>query len=116
MMVRLCEAILKDLGYRVFKAASGAEGLRTLLEVCPETSLLVTDIVMESETDGIDLAKAALAAHPNLNVIYMSGYANGPVVAEMLDRKSTLFLQKPFVVASLVEMVTRAEEASSRAG
>lgn len=70
-------AVLEGAGYRVVEAASGDEAYRLLLSH-PDMriDLLFTDVVMPGCLDGIDLANAARALHPQLRVLYTTGFAN----------------------------------------
>lgn len=110
MMLRLCQAVLMNLGYRVFKAGSKEEALRILEESGTLVTLLITDIVMSSLYEGIELAAQVVEEFPHIRIIYMSGFSQGAALEKILNEKSTLFLQKPFVVTSLEAMVKIAEE------
>ena len=70
-------AVLEGAGYRVVEATSGDEAYQLLL-AHPEMQidLMFTDIVMPGRLDGIDLANAACALRPHLQVLYATGFAN----------------------------------------
>ena len=109
MMLRLCQAILSNLDYTVFTAESREEAIGIFQKTHPRVTLLITDIVMASDTEGIELADDVRRLYPHIQVIFMSGYAHGSPVLKMLSEKSTLFLHKPFVVSSMNEIVLKAE-------
>jgi DNA-binding NtrC family response regulator len=109
MMLRLCQSILEDMGYRTLKAACGDEARRILAQEAPEVALMITDIVMTTDQEGLDLAEDVGRAYPHIQVIYMSGYARGRRLSELLRDPAILFLHKPFMVADLTDMVRRAE-------
>jgi two-component system cell cycle sensor histidine kinase/response regulator CckA len=70
--MHLCET-LRDWGHRVVAAADGTSALRHADEL-EHLDLFITDIVMPGRT-GPDVASSLLARHPQLAVLYMSGYA-----------------------------------------
>jgi len=73
----LCEAArqtLSALGYRVRTAADGPAAL-ALFRMGERFDLLFTDIVMPHGMTGYELATAARALQPNLNVLFATGYA-----------------------------------------
>lgn len=86
---------LRDLGYRVFPAASGREALDVMEKNSREIRILVTDLVMPN-LGGRQLAKALESVHPGIPVLYTSGY---PEAMESGDR----FLPKPFTAQELAK-------------
>jgi CheY-like chemotaxis protein len=105
-------AVLEGAGYRVIEAASGDDAHRLLL-AHPEMTidLLFTDVVMPGRLDGIDLANAARALRPHLQVLYATGFAN--LVRENRDADlQGPVLRKPYrpgdlrrAVAALLDQV-----------
>ena len=67
------EAMLLDLGYTVRVAPNGQAGLDEL-SARSDIDLLMIDIVMPG-LNGIDTVSRARERHPDLKVLYMSGYA-----------------------------------------
>jgi signal transduction histidine kinase/ActR/RegA family two-component response regulator len=94
---------LRELGYVVISAADGAEALKALAEQ-PQISMLFTDIVMP-EMNGRQLADAALAAVPNLKILFTTGYTRNAVVHNGMLDAGVAFLPKPFSVAQLAVKV-----------
>ena len=87
-------AVLRRLGYRVLAAKNAAEAL-ALSEAHPEGfNLLLTDVVMP-KMSGTELAKRLSAKHPELKVVYMSGYTDEAVFQHGLIDAGVSFLQKP---------------------
>jgi signal transduction histidine kinase len=64
---------LRELGYTVRHAESGAEALR-ILDEHPGIGLLFTDVMMPEMT-GDELARHARERSPEIGVLYTSGYA-----------------------------------------
>ena len=69
-----------------------------------QIDLLLTDVVMR-RVSGPELVERLSASHPNLKVVYMSGYT-GELIAEreVLKRGITL-LEKPFTRTDLLNTV-----------
>ncbi|HEX7121220.1 MAG TPA: ATP-binding protein, partial [Gemmatimonadaceae bacterium] len=97
--------ILRESGYHVHAAASGDEALRLLAAVdAPRPDLLITDVVMPT-MKGTELAGRVRERFPSLPVLFTSGYANSPNMAEWLAQPRTSFLQKPFTPEDLARRV-----------
>ena len=67
---------LQELGYTVLEAENGPAAL-AVLAGNPGVDLLFTDIVMPGGMNGLELASEATRLHPDLKVLYASGYAHG---------------------------------------
>jgi CheY-like chemotaxis protein len=97
-------AMLRELGYDVREAASGAMALR-LLEEPERIDLLLTDLVMPSMT-GAQLAHAARARRPALPVVFISGYAGAEALAG--PSMPSRLLRKPVRLTELREQIEAA--------
>jgi signal transduction histidine kinase len=84
---RLTERMLKNAGYHVVPAASGPEALA--LARREPFDILLTDMVMPGMS-GRDLARELGHEHPNVRVIFMSGYHAGNPLPDWQ------FIAKPF--------------------
>ncbi|WP_256807222.1 GAF domain-containing protein [Bradyrhizobium sp. Bra64] len=97
-----CES-LRELGYNVLEAASAREALRTI-ENGSVPDLLFTDVVMPDMT-GAELAAALSKRHPELKVLFTTGYTRNAIVHNgMLDAGKHL-LSKPFAIEDLAAKV-----------
>jgi PAS domain S-box-containing protein len=97
--------ILDAGGYRVLSAPGPAAALELYTE--HGCDLLLTDVVMP-DMPGPRLAELLHQRHPDLPVLYMSGYPNGlPDTAHLLDT-TTALLEKPFTADRLLTEVHRA--------
>jgi PAS domain S-box-containing protein len=97
-------ANLKALGYRVKGAVDGVEALE-ILKAGGEFDLLFTDLVMPRGLNGRQLAEAAARLHPNLPVLFTSGYAGSAIVHHgRLDPGVTL-LTKPYNNSELAKKI-----------
>jgi CheY-like chemotaxis protein len=78
-------SVLKDLGYRVLEAADGEAAL-SLLDRERAVDLLFTDVKMPG-LNGFEVARRAVAAAPELKVLFASGYAADHTPAGRLLKK-----------------------------
>ena len=78
-------SVLTDLGYRVLEAADGETAL-SLLAREGAVDLLFTDVVMPG-LNGFEVARRAVAAVPDLKVLFASGYATDYTPAGRLLKK-----------------------------
>lgn len=67
--------------------------------------LLVTDVVLGTGMNGIDLADAAREARPGLPVIFMSGYTAVPEAQQRIRETGAPLLSKPFTTPQLERAV-----------
>src|SRR6185312_11066462 len=97
-------AVLRDLGYSVREATSGAEALDTLRHDVG-IDVLLTDLAMP-DMNGAQLAEAAQARRPDLAVVFVSGYAD----PESITRGTTLrrLVRKPFRPGELRQQIEAA--------
>jgi signal transduction histidine kinase len=95
--------ILARNGYQVITAGSGPEALAVAVAHPGAIHLLVTDVVMPQML-GKEVAERMRAIKPDIEVLFMSGYAR-PVLASQgrLDPNVAL-VEKPFSEASLLAM------------
>ena len=100
----LVVAMLKSGGYRVIAPATPREALRICEEFSVPLDLLLTDMVLP-ETDGAAIAEKAIAARPNLRVLFMSGYTEHPILRLPGFDRGAPFIQKPFTKATLTAKV-----------
>jgi PAS domain S-box-containing protein len=94
---------LRELGYTALPAASAKQALQ-ILESRPEIGLLFTDIVMP-DMNGRRLAEAALKLHPNLKVLYTTGYTRNAVVHNGVLDPDVNFIAKPFTFDQLGQKI-----------
>ena len=90
---------LEDAGFEVIEAATAEEAL----DRCEErvADVLFTDIMLSGNLDGWDIAEQCRAAHPELPVIYTTGYSlrrHRPV-------RGSHLLPKPYSPSELVRLV-----------
>jgi PAS domain S-box-containing protein len=94
---------LRELGYRVMEASTAAQAA-TLLNAEHAIDLLLSDIGLPGGVSGKQLADAARATRPQLQVILMTGYAQEAVEADLLGQRIEL-LRKPILIDVLLRKV-----------
>jgi CheY-like chemotaxis protein len=100
----LAAFILREKGYTVIEAANGEEGLRLARQHEGRIHLVLTDVVMPV-MGGKEMADNLRASHPETKVLFTSGYTEDAIGQQGVLRPGIVFLQKPFVTATLARKV-----------
>jgi signal transduction histidine kinase/ActR/RegA family two-component response regulator len=95
---------LEELGYLATPCASGAEALE-LLERTGRIDLVITDVMMPEMT-GPELVRRLALTHPQLAILFVSGFLGEAGDASELAGYD--MLRKPFTVSGLAEAVAAA--------
>jgi two-component system cell cycle sensor histidine kinase/response regulator CckA len=97
----LTSQILRDQGYTVLEADSGAEALLLSQRHLGPIQLMLTDIVMP-DMNGYVLADRLRPSRPDTVVQFMSGYQSDAIWNNGLMPKDTSIVIKPFTPAQLL--------------
>ena len=101
VLIRLMIAdALRAQGLNVIEASNGDEAMRVLESALP-VELLLTDIRMASELDGLALAHAARTARPGLKLIIASSLEANDELTNLADA----FFSKPYTLKVIVDRV-----------
>jgi DNA-binding NtrC family response regulator len=93
---------LEDAGYQVLQAANSQEAIEVLLGHSERISVLMTDVHMPGETNGIGLVQYVKRRYPHIRTLIVSGKAHrGDVPA------ATIFVPKPYSYEILVDAIYR---------
>ena len=95
---------LESLGHRVLVAEAATEAL-LLIQGPGAPDVLLTDVVLRTGINGIDLAQLARDARPGLPVIFMSGYTAVPEAQQRIRDTGAPLLSKPFTTPQLERAV-----------
>ncbi len=95
---------LTSRGYTVVEAGNGVEAIEVLERHGGNIDLVVSDVMMP-EMDGPTLFKELRKSHPDLKVIFVSGYAEDAFQKSLPDPEKYDFLPKPFTLKQLVAQV-----------
>jgi two-component system cell cycle sensor histidine kinase/response regulator CckA len=95
---------LRNKGYKVLEAKSGEAALELIQAADGPIDLLITDVVMPN-MDGPALVREVREIHPDMKVIFISGYTED-AFRQRLDSDSDIhFLPKPFSLKQLASKV-----------
>jgi PAS domain S-box-containing protein len=95
--------MLRSYGYKVIDAAKGDEALRICGARKGQISLMITDVIMPYMS-GRELADRLRELHPEMLVLYISGYTDDAMIRHGLPQSAGL-LQKPFTRSTLARKV-----------
>jgi FixJ family two-component response regulator len=90
-------------GYRVTFLRDG-EQFRSVLRACPPPACILIDVLMPGRS-GLDLLEDVDAKNYNAPFIVMSGMADIPIAIEAIKRGAFDFIEKPFVIGTVLERV-----------
>ena len=90
--------ILEAYGYTVILAGDGVEALEVAQNGAGSIQLLMTDVLMP-RMGGIELAEQLSALHPDLKILYTSGYNDSG--AGLRGVPGSRYLQKPYAMQEL---------------
>ena len=108
----VCE-ILKESGYVVLSATSGADAMKIIDEQADPIDLLITDVVMP-EMSGPELANILRRARGEMSVLYMSGYTDDAVLVRQGLPENSAFIRKPYTPQQFLQKVRETLDAAPR--
>ncbi len=103
MMRKLTRKMLEEHGYKVLEATNGEGALDVIASHPSPIDLTLTDVAMKG-MNGPDLVLRLMDSHPEMKVIYMSGYT-GDLIAHQGLQAGIPLLEKPFTRAALLKTV-----------
>jgi len=104
-MLTMMTHYLTDVGYEVFSAGNGTEGLKTCAKIRP--ALVVTDIIMP-ESDGLEVIRSLRAQGSSCAILAVSGSGTHDRIDWLRMARSLgahAALRKPLVRDDLVDTV-----------
>jgi CheY-like chemotaxis protein len=104
MVRRAVRDVLQRNGYRVLVASNAGEALLISEQHTGFIHLLLTDVVMP-RMSGPDLVERLDPWHPEMKVLYVSGYTDNAIAVHGVPDPGAAVLQKPFSVESLLQKV-----------
>ena len=113
MLRKLIKFELERHGYKVLEGRDGGEALLLNENHKEPIDLLLTDVVMPVMS-GRELAERLAPMHPEMKLLYISGYTeDAPGLKGLID-EATPFLQKPFPFIDLVRLVRQVLDLEER--
>jgi PAS domain S-box-containing protein len=101
LMRRLTRKMLEEHGYKVLEAVDGEAALKVIRS--QPIDLILTDVVMKG-MNGPELVLRLIDSHPEMKVVYMSGYT-GELIANQGVDSAIRLLEKPFTRADLLKTI-----------
>jgi len=100
----VCE-FLESKGYKILSAQNGRQALDIAEHYPGSVDVLVTDVIMP-QIRGLELAKRVTELHPDIRVIFMSGYSEDALMENrLLSERSMTVIQKPFDPEELAQKI-----------
>jgi len=99
------EELLSENGFKLHSASLPSEAIKLLREH-PETSLLISDVVMP-EMNGQLLYEELKEIKPDLPAIFISGYLNNVVLHQGEPKEGINFINKPFTSRQLLDTIEK---------
>jgi len=97
-------SMLKSRGYQVTEARDGLEAIG-LLKQGPSFDLLFTDVVLPGGINGVDIAEEALRFHPEIKILYTTGYSEKAVIHDGKLGDDVVLLSKPYRQEELLQNI-----------
>jgi two-component system cell cycle sensor histidine kinase/response regulator CckA len=101
---KLAVRVLQMQGYKVLEAPDGGKALMLCEEFKEPIDLILTDVVMPGMS-GRKLVDRLKVIHPEMKVLYMSGYTDDAIFHHGILESGVNFIQKPFNVDGLARKV-----------
>lgn len=105
-ILTMIKRMLEILGYTVLASSNPFEALDIAKKYIGTIHLLFTDVIMP-KMNGRDLANLISALHPNIKVIYSSGYPADVLSRHDITSNDFNYLQKPISFPSLASTVRK---------
>lgn len=103
-IIDIATRVLGESGYTVLAAGTPGDAIDLVTEYTGTIHLLITDVIMPG-MNGKDLRDKVKALRPDVKVLFMSGYTADVITNRGVLEKGTDFLQKPFSINILTEIV-----------
>jgi PAS domain S-box-containing protein len=100
----LVTEVLQGLGYATLEAADGGTAIRTL-QSNARIDLLITDVGLPGGMNGRQVADGGRTLRPDLQVLFITGYAENAVFGKGHLNPGMLVLTKPFTTDDLVSRI-----------
>jgi two-component system cell cycle sensor histidine kinase/response regulator CckA len=100
MVMEVNQELLESIGYKVYVAGSGQEGIAVYMEKRDKIDLVILDMIMPG-ISGSETFDRLREINPKIKVLLSSGYSLNGEAKHIMDRGCNGFLQKPFRLEEL---------------
>jgi two-component system, cell cycle sensor histidine kinase and response regulator CckA len=100
----LMRLVLEQNGYHVLEASEHDEAIKVAAQYDGRFDLLITDVVMPG-AGGRETSRKIQELHPEIEILFISGYTDDAVVRYGILQDQVNFLPKPFTPAILTKKV-----------
>ena len=100
----ILESILKYLGYRVYLAENGKQGLDLYRKHYEEIDLVLLDYILP-DIDGLEIFQQLKEINPEVKVLICSGYSEQEGLQELLRNGVKGVLPKPFTIETIAKKI-----------
>jgi PAS domain S-box-containing protein len=94
-ILKMATLMLEKLGYNVLAANTPGKALEVAKTFGSPIHLVITDVVMP-EMNGRDLAEQLILLHPDMKILFMSGYTANVIAHHGVLDEGVRFIPKPF--------------------
>jgi CheY-like chemotaxis protein len=96
--------ILSRLGYKVLHAPGGKDALTLIEKTSERIDILMTDVLMPG-MNGRELAELITTQHPEMKVLFTSGYTEDVFLGDGVSSGQPNFLAKPYSIHALAKKI-----------
>jgi PAS domain S-box-containing protein len=104
LMRSLTRKLLQDHGYIVIEAEGGRSALGLVQSHPGPIDLLLTDMVMRGMS-GAELGERLSTSHPDLKIVFMSGYTGELIAEREMLKRGVVLLEKPITRNTLLNTI-----------
>ncbi|MBE3065178.1 MAG: PAS domain S-box protein, partial [Spirochaetes bacterium] len=97
-------SVLGRSGYKATGARNGEQALAAASSRTDPIQLLLTDVVMP-QMSGPDLGRKLKEIHPDIRILYMSGFTDHPAVQQGVRDNQVDLIRKPFTANALLRKI-----------
>jgi len=108
-LVRTTKRSLEAVGQRVTVAHSGSEAAE-ILRQGNRFDVLISDMSMPGELDGMDLARFARQRFDDIGILIISGHLGSGSCADLVASVNAIHLSKPFTIEELTRSLSRLDQ------
>jgi len=112
LILNQTQKMLEMLGYSVLPANVPQDAVEMAAKYQDNIDLLITDVVMP-KMNGRDLSLQLRALYPDINIIFMSGYATNVIGQRGIPISEADFIQKLFMFKELAVLIRKSFEGVS---